>query len=247
MIITHSQIPGAGAFTGADALDLTSYAPTRGWNFANRSTITYGSTGLVSSVAGTWGTATALAQPGATTIRPTSGTRAINGYHTLDFDGSSDYMQDTTFVVGGTGSGGYATMSFIWVCYLDATTGNTVGSSATNGLCVQIGSGMNLNAQGASVIAAFSAFSLAVDTAYVMGVSYRNTSSGSDVHWNINGTTETDSHGTNLGGAGSLRVGLGAGAEYLNGLMGMLAVWTPSLSTADLASACSEVSTAWGI
>lgn len=245
-ILSHVQVVSPGSFTPADTLDLSSYSPTRGWNFAKLSTITY-SGGLVSSVAGTWGTSTALTQSGATTLRPAVGSRSINGYHALDFDGSSDYMQDTTYIMGGTGSGGYATQSYVWVMYLDAATGNAVGASATNGLCVQTGSTMNLNAQGASVISAMNGVSVSANTAYVVGVTYRNTSNGSDVYWWVNGTTETDSHGTNLGGAGSLRVGLGAGTEYLNGMLGMLAIWTPALSTSTLGTVCSEVKTAWGI
>lgn len=242
-LLKHVQVVAPGSFTPADTLDLTAYAPTRAWNFAKLSTIT-SSGGLVSSVSGVWGTSTALTQAGASTLRPAVGSRSINGYHALDFDGSSDYMEDTSMGVGNQIT---STHSFVGVMYLDTTAGNLVGASATNGLCLQTGSTMACNTQGAVNMANYNTSTISANTAYVIGLTYRRIGSGSDVYWNLNGVTETDSIATNTGGAGTLRVGLGNGTEYLNGLVGMLAIWQPGLSTANLDAVCSAVKTAWGI
>lgn len=233
------MIPSKSLVLGADLLDLTAYAPTRAWNFAKTSTITH-TGGLVDSVAGTWGTATACTGSGGG--RPTTATRTISGYNTLDFDGSSDFLSDTTYRVG---DGGTMLYTCVMVVEFDnPIVGNPVGSSATNGLCLQAGT--SLNKQGTSVVATYSP-GLVHSTPYVLSFTYRGISVGSDVYWNVNGTTETDGHATNMTGAGTFRIGLGNGSEYFNGKMGMCALWNYAVSTSTLNAIASAVKSSWAI
>lgn len=231
------------ASAAASYLNLSTWSPTNFYDFSKTDTITH-SGGAVSSVLDRVTGVTTITQSNAS-FKPTTGTRNINGHNVLDFAGD---------ILSAALTANFTTGSIIAVVEMDtvAARGTISGSSANSGFALYSDTGpskFRVVKQNIAGVGFYDTATTSSATPYVVGVTFRDAANGNDLYWNINGVTETDSaHGQTLAGAGTTEFGAGvASGELFDGKIGMLAVWRPGISTANLDAACAATKTWWGI
>ncbi len=161
-----------------------------------------------------------------TTLRPTTGTRTypVSGLNVLDFDGASDMMHTTSFVL---------TVPFTMAAVVQNDSG---ANSTTQAIVADVTNSRSLQKNSSNVWLIFSGNTLSTATApntaahYLIGC----TASASAVI-SLDGTETTGSTGTGAW-QGGVNIGANNSASFWNGTIGELVFYTDTLSAGDRTS-----------